>query len=156
MQRPPRSPHEPLFSKRTIILSVLQGLGVLAVTLAVYVIALQRGQDESEARALTFTTLIVANLGLILANRSWSRTIPETLHTPNKALWWVLGSALLFMGLVLFVPVLRDLFKFTYLHPNDLMLCLTAGILSIAWFEILKYFTRRKSPLAAQAKIEPN
>ena len=156
MQRPPRSPHEPLFSKRTIFLSVLQGLGVLAVTLAVYVIALQRGQDESEARALTFTTLIVANLGLILANRSWSRTIPETLHTPNKALWWVLGGALLFMGLVLFVPVLRDLFKFTYLHPNDLLLCLTAGILSIAWFEILKYFTRRKSPLAAQAEIELN
>ena len=36
---------------------------------------LYRGQGEADARTLTITTLIIANLGLIFANRSWSRTI---------------------------------------------------------------------------------
>ena len=44
---------------------------------------------------MTFTTLIVANLGLILVNRSWTRTILGTLRAPNAALWWVLGGATL-------------------------------------------------------------
>ena len=46
-----------------------------------------------EARTLTFTTLIVANLGLILTNRSWSRTILATFRSPNAALGWVMGGA---------------------------------------------------------------
>jgi Ca2+-transporting ATPase len=155
MQRPPRNPKEPLFGRRTIVLSVLQGLGVLAVVLAVYLIALYRGQGENEARTLTFTTLIVANLGLIMANRSWSRTIVQTLHTPNKALWWVVGGATLFLGLVLYVPFLRDLFKFEYLHPVDIVFCFVAGLFSIAWFEALKFFTTRKpQPPVGKTEIE--
>ena len=89
MKRAPRDPQEPLFGWRIIFLSLLQGLGILVVILAVFLIALQRGQGEQEARALSFTALIIANLSLILTNRSWSRTILATLRTPNKALWWV-------------------------------------------------------------------
>jgi hypothetical protein len=40
---------------------------------------------NGEAGALTFTTLIIANLGLIFANRSWTRLIFSTLRTPNRA-----------------------------------------------------------------------
>ncbi len=92
MNRPPRNSQEPLFSRRTLIMSLLQGASVLLIVLAVFAIALYRGQGEFEARALTFTTLIIANLGLILTNRSWSRTILSTLRSPNAALWWVLGG----------------------------------------------------------------
>jgi P-type Ca2+ transporter type 2C len=145
MDRPPRNPKEPLFSRRTVGLSVLQGVGVLAIVLAIYAIALARGQSEGEARALTYTTLIIANLGLILTNRSWTRTIVETLRSPNAALWWVIGGATVFLGLVLYVPFLRELFKFDYLHIEDLLLCLLSGILSIMWFEALKFFGRRKN-----------
>ena len=81
MQRRPRDPKKPLFSRRSLALSFLQGFIVLAIVLAVYATSLYRGQGEAEARALTFTTLIVANLGLILTNRSWSRTILETLSS---------------------------------------------------------------------------
>ena len=150
MNRPPRSPKEPLFSRKTLAVSMLQGLSVLFIVLAVYGIALYRGQGESEARALTFTTLIIANLGLILTNRSWSRTILSTLRSPNSALWWVLGGAAVFLGLVLYVPLLRSLFGFSILHPLDLAICLSAGVFSIMWFEGLKMFNgrqRQSSPL---------
>ena len=107
MSRPPRNPQEPLFSRSTLALSLLQGISVLLIVLGVFGIALYRGLGEQEARALTFTTLIVANLGLILTNRSWSRTILSTLGSPNTALRWVLGGAAVFLGLVLYVPFLR-------------------------------------------------
>ena len=149
MNRPPRNPKEPLFSRKTLAVSMLQGLSVLLIVLAVYGIALYRGQGESDARALTFTTLIIANLGLILTNRSWSRTILSTLRSPNTALWWVLGGAAVFLGLVLYVPFLRSLFRFSALHPLDLAICLAAGLVSILWFEGLKILNgrqRRSSP----------
>ena len=145
MRRPPRNPKEPLFDRWTLMASVLQGVSVLLIVLAVYVIAGARGQSENGARALAFTTLIIANLGLILTNRSWSRTILSTLRMPNTALWFVLLGAAVFLGLVLYVPVLRDLFKFDFLHPLDLWICLVAGAVSVLWFEGLKLLNRRKS-----------
>jgi Ca2+-transporting ATPase len=138
MNRPPRNPSAPLFSAQMILLSLLQGVSVLVVTVVIFAVALSRGHDELDARALSYTTLIIANLGLILTNRSWSRTIPAMMSSPNAALRWVVGGALIFLGLALYVPFLRDLFKFATLHPIDLVICLAAAIVSILWFEGMK------------------
>ena len=140
MSRPPRNPKEPLFSNRVLTLSLLQGLSVLAIVFAVYLVALLRGQGEEDARTLAFTSLIIANLGLILTNRSWSQTALATLRKPNAALWWVAGGATALLGMVLYVPSLRVLFHFGTLHPVDLAICLVSGISGILWFEILKAF----------------
>ncbi len=145
MKRPPRNSKEPLFNKRMLVMSILQGVSVLLILLAVFAIALYRGHDEMEARALTFTTLIAANLGLILANRSWSKTILATLRIPNAAVWWVLGGASLFLALVLYLPFLRSLFSFNFLHIIDIVICLVAGTVGILWFEALKFFRGYKS-----------
>ncbi len=144
MNRPPRRRDAPLFNARTVGLSLLQGVSVLLILLAVFITTLLRGQGEEDARALTFTTLIIANLGLIFVNRSWSRVVLDTLRSPNAALWWVTGGALLFLGLALYVPFLRGLFHFSFLHPEDLALCFGAGVVSILWFEVLKIVNRRK------------
>ena len=77
------------------------------------------GWGEAEARALTFTTLVVANLGLIFANRSWSRLILATLVSRNPAVWWVSGLALGVLGLVLYVPFLQRLFRFMPLDARE-------------------------------------
>lgn len=143
MDRPPRNSNEQLFSSQKILISVLQGLSVLIIISAVYGIALYLGKRDDEVRALTFTTLIVANLGLILTNRSWTRTIPEMFKCTNKALIWILVFVVVFLGLVLFVPFLRNMFHFSVLHFNDLMICLTAGVASILWFEIFKMIKKR-------------
>ncbi len=117
---------------------------MLLVLLAVFGISLARGQGELEARTLAFTTLMVANLGLMLTNRSWSATLRETLRAPNTALWWVTGGALVFLGLVLTVSELRSLFRFSVLHGVDVLVCLAAGSFSIAWFELFKVRVARR------------
>ena len=145
MKRPPRNPGEPMFGKRALLLGVLQGMGVLAVVLVVYLVAQSIHLGEPAARALTFTTLVIANLGLIFANRSHSRLILATLRSPNAALWWVVGGTILFLGLVLYVPVVRDLFGFAPLSLLELAMCLVAGIISLLWFEVLKVVTRHRA-----------
>lgn len=144
MKKSPRPLGEALFSRDLILPSLVQGVVVFGIVLAVFLIALYRGQGERDARALTFTTLIFANLGLILVNRSWSRTIVEGLRSPNKALWWVIAGALLILAIVLYVPYVRELFRFSFLHPLDLAICFGAGIVSIVWFEGWKLWQRRR------------
>jgi Ca2+-transporting ATPase len=144
MNRPPRDHRQPMFDRRTLLLSLLRGATVFAITLAVFTIAHLRGEVESNTRALTFTTLIIANVALILANRSWTRLIVATLRSPNPALTWVIGGAVAVLALVLYVPTVRDLFRFSKLHKLDLMLCTAAGFISVVWFEALKVL-RHKS-----------
>ena len=150
MTRPPRRPDAQLFGTRTVVISLLQGLSVMIILLGVFVISLKRGQSEEDARALTFTTLIIANLALIFTNRSWTRIVLGTLLSPNAALWWVTGGALAFLGLALYVPVLRNLFRISFLHPSDIFICFGAGVVSILWFEVMKWANNRGKHGAAQ------
>ena len=138
MTRPPRNPKERLFSIKSLAVSILQGISVLAIVLGVFMIARHLSHSENNARGLTFASLVVANIALILTNRSWSRTIISMVKVPNNALWWVIGGAAGFLMLVIEVPVLRDLFHFAPLHGIDLLICLVAGAMSILWFECLK------------------
>jgi Ca2+-transporting ATPase len=142
MERPPRDAKQPLFDRRTLILSLLQGTSVLSVVLGVFAAAMYRGETETNVRALTFTTLIIANLALILTNRSWTRTILNMWRSPNPAMWWVVLGAAGFLGAALYVPSIQNLFRFSRLHASDIALCLTAGMFSIVWFELLKIMGR--------------
>jgi P-type Ca2+ transporter type 2C len=142
MQRPPRSSQERLFSVATVGLAVLQGLSVLAVCLAVFLFS-RAGQQPDAARALTFVTLVVAILVIILANRSWTRTIVGMLRVSNSALWWVVGGTAAFLALVLFVPMAQRLFHFASLPARELVLSLGAGVACVMWFELLKLIKRR-------------
>jgi len=144
MSRPPRDPAVRLYGLRSISLSLLQGASVLAIALAVFVVARRLGHLGDDARAMTFTTLVVANLGLILTNRSWTGTILSTIRLPNRALWWVLAGAAVFLGAALYVPVVRGVFRFTALAAVEVAICLGAGALSILWFEVLKAFNGRR------------
>jgi P-type Ca2+ transporter type 2C len=150
MNRPPRDPKKPLFGRHIVGLSLLQGGGVLAVILAVFSIALYRGLTDDEARALTFTSLVFANLALITTNRSWATGLIGILQRPNAAIGWVMGGAILFLSLVLYIPFLRDLFQFALLHPNDLGICFLAGVASLLWFEFLKIIRNRRLTIASR------
>ena len=139
MNRPPRNPTERLFNLRSVGFSILQGASDLGVLLAVFWLAGRLGHaDNDSRRALVFATLVVTNICLILTNRSWSRTIVSMFKEPNAAVWWVVGGAAVMLALVLNVPFLRTLFHFSQLHIIDILLCVAAGAVTIAWFELLK------------------
>ena len=138
MRRRPRSSSEPLLSRRTLALSVVQGAMVLAVVVAVYIGMLGRGGPAGPGRAVAFAALIAGNLGLILTNRSWSRTIFGSFRSRNPALWLVIAGAAATLGLVLAVPFLRGLFRFEQIGPAEALLGVAAGMASVVWFELFK------------------
>jgi P-type Ca2+ transporter type 2C len=143
MRRPPRAPGARLFGSGLIVVSLLQGAIVMATVIAVFAVALHRGAGELDSRTLTFATFMVANIGLIFANRSWSRVGSRARASRNKALVWFTVAVPALLALVVYVPGLRDLFRFAPLHPIDIVICSSAGILSVVWFELFKVFSRR-------------
>ena len=135
MKKPPRDPKRPMLSRPQVLQALAQGGAVLAVVFAVFAFALHRG-GERDARALSFATLVVANIGLILAQRP--RGALASLARRNTAFWWVAGAAAGVLAAVLSVPALRELFRFSALHADDLLLVVAAGLGSVLWLDALR------------------
>jgi Ca2+-transporting ATPase len=98
---------------------------------------------EPQARAFVFSTLVVGNLALIFSNRSGSGALWRSLQVPNRTLWGVSGLTLGFLGLALFAPWLAQLFYFAPLAPRHLLASLGLGLLSVFWFEAIKWRQRQ-------------
>ena len=47
-------------------------------------------------------------------------------------------EAVVFLGLVLNIPFLREIFRFSLIHPIDVVICVFAGVLSVVWFELTR------------------
>jgi Ca2+-transporting ATPase len=139
MLRPPKKIDEPFFGAKKILLSCIQGLGILIITMVIYFIGLKLGYSEKAVRALTFVALIASNIAVILSNRSWTSNIFQILITPNKAVKWVVGGAILFLILILNIPFLLNLFQFEKIKLLEVVVCSFLGFSSIIWFEIYKY-----------------
>jgi Ca2+-transporting ATPase len=144
MKRPPRNPDLPLFSRRMLLVSVLQGLFSLGLVLLVFFLSLRFGQSEAEARTLAFTTLVLTNLTLILANRTWSSHLLRAFSLKNRALNWILFGTMIFLMLAIYNPLLQKVFSFAPLHLADVLIALILSFLSIAWFEFTKLIFPKK------------
>jgi Ca2+-transporting ATPase len=138
MSRPPKDINEPFFGAKKILLSCTQGIGILIISIMVYFIGLKMGYSEKSVRTLTFVTLIVSNIAVILSNRSWTSGFFTILSTPNKAVTWIVGGAVTFLVMTLNIPFLLDLFQFEKIGYLEFLVCIVAGFLSITWFEIYK------------------
>jgi Ca2+-transporting ATPase len=142
MRRPPRSPEEPLFSRALVAWSLLQGLLAFAVVATVYVAALRWGMPVPEVRALTFFSLIVVIVSLILVNRSFSASLLTALRRPNLTLAAVLAAVAIILALTMLWPFANELFAFGPLHADDLALTLGAGVIALLVLEMLKPLLR--------------
>jgi Ca2+-transporting ATPase len=142
MRRPPRRPDAALFAGRTVLRAFGQGAGGLAAVIGAAAWAVH-ALPEPAARAFTFATLIAANLGQILSNRSHSRSALDTLRTPNPVLWMVAAAALGLLLLAIYQPWFATLFRFAPLSATQLLLALAIGMASVAGFELFKW--RRRS-----------
>jgi len=144
MHRPPRNARAPLFSPATIGLSVVQGACVLILTTGVLVEAHWRGMAEPQARALTFASLVLCNIVLIFANRSFSSSIVLTFLRPNFALWLALAATAALLAITLTVPPVRALFAFGPLSAFDLARLPVVAVAALGFFELLKLIAGRR------------
>lgn len=89
--------------------------------------------------------------GEVVASSS-SRLNLKILKSPNAALWWVIGGGLVFLAIILYVPLLRQLFSFSFLHPIDLAICFGGGAIALLWFELLKLLNRPQRVIQSKSR----
>ena len=114
---------------------------MLAMVMAAFAWASTR-IPEPEARAFAFATLVVGNLALILSNRSVTRSLWATLRTPNWTLWWVVGLAWVLLLAALYIPWAVSVLRFAPLPAGELAAACGLGLLSVLWFEGIKWARR--------------
>jgi len=142
MQRPPRSTTAQLFGGATLMFALLQGLGALAAVAGAYWWGLVY-LPEPQARAFAFCALVVANLALILSNRSKYGSLLQSLRRPNKTLWYIAAGTLALLALVIEAPVLSRLFRFDTPPPLVLLSVLGLGMIALLWFELVRWSRTR-------------
>ena len=138
MTLPPRRSDQHLFDKAVMARGLWQGAGLLALLLAVFAGARALEGSDDVARALTFTVLVLANLGLIHANRSWGRTVWFGRKASNRQFGWIAVATLAVLALVLGVPAVSRLFAFQQPPPMLLAAAAAAALLSLLWLEGVK------------------
>jgi len=143
MKNKPRNINESMFNKKVLLWSIINGFSIFIVTISIFLIALKRGVTSDEARTLTFTSLVLANLALIATNSSWSQNIIKIFKSKNKSLYFVIAIALILLILILYLPTLRSLFHFSKLGFNDFLLCLLLGFVITLWFEFIKFINNK-------------
>jgi Ca2+-transporting ATPase len=139
MKRRPRGIDAKLFDLSTVLKCLFQGGLSLAVTLAIYIF-IRHDHSTEAARTLAFLTLVVCNIGMILSNRSLTRSILSMWKEKNSAFTWVMTGTAAVMCLVLTVPSLKSLFRFSSVSLIDLILALAGGLMTIVLMELVKVF----------------
>lgn len=133
MKRPPRAPDARLFSATLLVSSLMQGAAALLATSAVYLLAVQRGLPEEDVRVLPFFTLVLSNLSLVVANRSYRGHPFDFLVGRNPVLLGIHLLTAVVLVLVVLLPQARTLFGFGVLHADDvLIVALAVGALGLA------------------------
>jgi Ca2+-transporting ATPase len=138
MKRSPRRPETPLFTWTLIGWGILQGVLAFAMVAVVFLLALRNGMPPDEARALTFFSLVVCIISLVLANRSFSASFSSAFFRPNRALAFILFAVATILTATLLWSPASALFRFGPLHLDDLMVTIGAGFFLMALLELLK------------------
>jgi Ca2+-transporting ATPase len=138
MNKKPRDVKEKIFNKSALMLSIIQGIFVLIVTALMFKLSLVFGASETEARTVSFATLILSNLSLIISNLSWKESALSNVRSGNKSLIWIASGAILLLIFTIYVPFLRELFSFNSLNILSVSFVLIAGIIVLVFLEVFK------------------
>lgn len=148
MEQPPRSPDEPLLTRALGIKVVLQGAALFLATFVPFHYLVDSGFSVNYARSFALMSLIVGNVILVLVNRSNTQYLTHIFREKqNNARFWINGIALAMAFGIIYIPWLRPLFKTEALDGKMLFFAILNGILSIIWWELVKFYQNKKYAL---------
>lgn len=130
MGRKPRPANAPLFSRAVLRRSAWMGGLILLLVAAVYALSLSY-LNEPAARAISFATLVTANLALIFVNRAPDAPIGDLLRRPNRTFWWIAIATLIVLMLTLYVPPLARAFQFAMPAPALAITAVVASTIAV-------------------------
>lgn len=139
MLRPPRSPSERLFSPQTVLVAITQGIAFVASCLVIFWTHYGKVSDAT-VRSLTFECLAIGILGIISINRSWSKSIYETIGNTNTGYRNVIPGTVALQGLTLRTTSGRHLLHFDEASLVDQFFAIATPLAIVGVFGALKFF----------------
>jgi magnesium-transporting ATPase (P-type) len=149
MERPPRRLTDRVIDAEMQVGIVLVGLTMAVAALAGLDLYLPGGLIEgssslTEARTVTFTTLVLAQLWNCLNARSDHASFVNHLFT-NPLLWAAIALSLALQVAVVHVPLLNDAFDTTGLSPAQWAVCAALGATVLLTGEAYKAVLRARA-----------
>jgi Ca2+-transporting ATPase len=131
MNRPPRRSDEPLFGPRQILMSLVQGAGVLVGVLALYWWAASSAKvTQEEARGAGFIALVLGNLSLALADSASSGPL---FSSARRTYWSIVLIIAGVLAVVFTAPSIAKVFEVSLPPPDLLLIAVTVGAISGGW-----------------------
>ena len=144
MTERPRKPSMRLFDSAVLARGLWQGIGLLGILLAVFVVSRSASGSDHVSRAMVFMVLVLSNLALIQVNRSWSPTSLRGPRVANRSFAWISLFTLALLAGVLSIPVINQLFAFEVPSLQLLLGGLAATLVGLVWFEAVKWAFARQ------------
>ncbi|WP_394345075.1 HAD-IC family P-type ATPase [Gillisia hiemivivida] len=151
MIKKPRPISTTFFNWKELTISVLQGLVITLGVLGIYQFSVSSGYDESTTRTMVFTTLISANIFLTFINRSFYYSLLTTFKYVNKLIPIIIGITIGITLMLLFITPVTKFFEFQSLNVFQIMISVTTGLISVIWYELVKWRKRSQSTVHARS-----
>lgn len=132
-----------LFGTREITFTIVQGLAITAGCLAAGYYTVDT--DAATVRTMVFVTLVFSNVFLTLVNRSFSRSVFRSARIKNRLVPLIIIISLALLALIIFVPMLRNIFSVTVLSINELIAAVFFALVATGWAEIYKFVRERRN-----------
>jgi P-type Ca2+ transporter type 2C len=144
MNRKPRDPAQRLFSLPMVTWSVFQGVVAFGMLATLFLTVTYMGMPEGDVRELSFLSLIVSIVALILVNRSFGTSLKEAFTRKNMTLRYILGAITAVLTLTVLIPPFRKLLKFGAADWKHIATAIALGGLLLILLELLKPFANRQ------------
>jgi Ca2+-transporting ATPase len=139
MQRRPRGRGEHLFETKQVAFSIVLGLAAFAGPFTVVAFAHHAGLADGVMRALGFTSLVAADLALVIASRGRHG------RERNPATPWMVLAVAVVVGLGVAIPGLRTLLTFELPAMWQLAAAASTGVLPVLALALLDPLGRTRA-----------
>ena len=146
MKRAPRPPTEPIINAEMRLGLIVQAVVMTAAVLGSFLVALYVFNEGTEtARTIAFTTLVLSELWRAFTSRSDRHSLFRIGAFGNRWMLAAVGSSIVFLLVVLYVPFLLPVFNTVPLNVSQWLRLLPFTALAAVAAEITKIFLRRQA-----------
>ena len=139
MENPPRPPQEPLLTRNLTIKVVLQGVVMFLAAFMPFHYMIDLGISSEYARSFSLITFIVANVTLVLVNRSNTELLYHLIKEKGSKVRLIVNSmALIMVFAIVYIPILNGFFRTEKIGIYPLIIAIVLGFISTGWWEIVK------------------
>lgn len=139
MENPPRPPQEPILTRSLTIKVVLQGIIMFLAAFMPFHYMIDLGISSEYARSFSLITFIVANVTLVLVNRSNTELLYHLIKEKGSKVRLIVNSmALIMVFAIVYIPILNSFFRTEKIGIYPLIIAIVLGFISTGWWEIVK------------------